>query len=178
MRCSCCLSPKWTESQPSVTLWNIWRTVSKLAHTPWQNSENRLYYKHGHLKNFKILKSQFYYFLKVLKKFFFKLFEFFRVRVFPKPVENLLLTLNSFKKMTLYSNFFSNAVNSVETKEKEVLITYSSNIAKEYVYNCEDVPSFTNNLCSVLISNELQQDGGSVGSFIHRSRRDEVLTEQ
>jgi len=178
VRCSCCLSPKCTESQPSVTLWNIWRTVSKLAHTPWQNSESRLYYKHGHLKNFKILKSQFYYFLKVLKKFFFKLFESFRVRVFPKPVENLLLTLNSFKKMTLYSNFFSNAVNSVETKEKEVLITYSSNIAKEYVYNCEDVPAFTNNLCSVLISNELQQDGGSVGSFIHRSRKEEVLTEQ
>ena len=178
MRCSCCLSPKWTESQVSVTLWNIWRTVSKLAHIPWQNSENQLYYKHGHLKNFKILKSHFYYFLKVLKKFFFKLFEYFRVRVFPKPVENVLLTLNSFKKMTLYSNFFSNAVNSVETKEKEVLITYSSNIAKEYVYNCEDVPAFTNNLCSVLISNELQQDGGSVGSFIHRSRREEVLTEQ
>ena len=100
------------------------------------------------------------------------------MRVFPKPVENALLTFNSFKKMTLYSNFFSSAINSVETKEKEVLITYSSNIAKEYVYNCEDVPAFTNNLCSVLISNELQQDGGSVGSFIHRSRKDQVLTEQ
>ena len=93
VRCACCLSPKCTESQPSVTLWNIWRTVSKLAHTPWQNSESRLYYKHGHLKNFKILKSQFYYFLKVLKKFFFKLFEYFRVRVFPKPVENVLFNI-------------------------------------------------------------------------------------
>ena len=80
--------------------------------------------------------------------------------------------------MTLYSNFFSNAVNSVETKEKEVLITYSSNIAKEYVYNCEDVPSFTNNLCSVLISNELQQDGGSVGRYVQQSRRDGVLTDK
>ena len=100
------------------------------------------------------------------------------MRVFPKPVENALLTLNSFKKMTLYSNFFSNAVNSVETKEKEVLITYSSNIAKEYVYNCENVPEFTNNLCSVLISNELQQDGGSVGAFVSQSRREGVLTDQ
>jgi len=54
----------------------------------------------------------------------------------------------------------------------------SDNISKEYAYNCEDVPTFTNNLCSVLISNELQQDGGSVGQFIHRSRKDEVLTEQ
>ena len=80
--------------------------------------------------------------------------------------------------MTLYSNFFSSAIESVETKENEVLITYSSNIGKEYAYNCEDVPTFTNNLCSVLISNELQQDGGSVGRFVSQSRRDSVLTDK
>ena len=80
--------------------------------------------------------------------------------------------------MTLYSNFFSSAIESVETKENSVFITYSSDLQKNYEYNCEDVPTFTNNLCSVLISNELQQDGGSVGSFIHRSRKDQVLTEQ
>ena len=80
--------------------------------------------------------------------------------------------------MTLYSNFFSNAVESVETKENQVLITYSSNIGKEYAYNCEDVPQFTNNLCSVLVSNELQLDDGSVGRFIQQSRRDSVLTDQ
>ena len=79
--------------------------------------------------------------------------------------------------MTLYSNFFSNAVESVETKENQVLITYSSNIGKEYAYNCEDVPAFTNNLCSVLISNELQQDGGSVGAFVSQSRKDNVLVD-
>tara|TARA_B100001079_G_scaffold46781_1_gene38053 strand:- start:437 stop:679 length:243 start_codon:yes stop_codon:yes gene_type:complete len=80
--------------------------------------------------------------------------------------------------MTLYSNFFSNAIESVETKENQVLITYSSNIGKEYAYNCEDVPAFTNKLCSVLVSNELQLDDGSVGRFIQQSRRDSVLTEQ
>ena len=80
--------------------------------------------------------------------------------------------------MTLYSNFFSNAIESVETKENQVLITYSSNIGKEYAYNCEDVPQFTNNLCSVLVSNELQLDDGSVGRFIQQSRRDSVLTDQ
>ena len=79
--------------------------------------------------------------------------------------------------MTLYSNFLSNAVESVETKENQVLITYSSNIGKEYAYNCEDVPTFTNNLCSVLISNELQQDGGSVGAFVSQSRKDNVLVD-
>ena len=80
--------------------------------------------------------------------------------------------------MTLYSNFFSNAIESVETKENSVFITYSSNLEKNYEYNCTDIPEFTNNLCSVLISNELQQDGGSVGSFIHRSRKDGVLIDQ
>ena len=80
--------------------------------------------------------------------------------------------------MTLYSNFFSNAVESVETKENQVLITYSSNIGKEYAYNCEDVPPFTNNLCSVLISNELQLDDGCVGRYIQQSRKDNVLVDQ
>ena len=80
--------------------------------------------------------------------------------------------------MTLYSNFNSSAINSVETKENEVLITYSSNIQKEYAYNCEDVPEFTNNLCSVLISNELTRPGGSVGQFVQQSRRDSVLTDK
>ena len=80
--------------------------------------------------------------------------------------------------MTLYSNFFSNAIESVETKENSVFITYSSNLEKNYVYNCENVPQFTNNLCSVLISNELQQDGGSVGAFVSQSRKEGVLTDQ
>ena len=80
--------------------------------------------------------------------------------------------------MTLYSNFSSNAVESVETKENSVFITYSSNLEKNYEYNCDNVPEFTNNLCSVLISNELQLDDGSVGAFIHRSRKDGVLVEQ
>ncbi len=79
--------------------------------------------------------------------------------------------------MTLYSNFFSSAVNSVETKPDQVLIRYSSNIEKEYVYNCENVAEFTNELCSVLTSNELLQDGGSVGKFIHKSRRNNILVE-
>ena len=56
--------------------------------------------------------------------------------------------------MTIYSNFFSNAVESVETRQNEVLITYSSNLEKNYAYNCADVPQFTNKLGSVLISNE------------------------
>ena len=79
--------------------------------------------------------------------------------------------------MTLYSNFFSNAVESVETKENSVFITYSSNLEKNYEYNCANVEEFTNNLCSVLISNELQRDGGSVGAFISQSRKDRVLVD-
>ena len=97
---------------------------------------------------------------------------------FHNPVENVTFSLYFTKKMTLYSNFFSSAVESVETKENSVFITYSSNLEKNYAYNCEDVPAFTNNLCSVLISNELQQDGGSVGRFVSQSRRDGVLTDK
>ena len=80
--------------------------------------------------------------------------------------------------MTIYSNFFSSAIESVETTKESVFITYSSNLEKNYEYNCTDVPAFTNNLCSVLISNELQRDGGSVGAFIQQSRRDAVLTDK
>ena len=79
--------------------------------------------------------------------------------------------------MTLYSNFFSSAINSVETKENQVFVTFNSNIDKNYEYNCENVAEFTNNLCSVLISNELQQDGGSVGKFISESRKSGILVD-
>ena len=80
--------------------------------------------------------------------------------------------------MTIYSNFFSSAIESVETTKESVFITYSSNLEKNYEYNCNDIPQFTNNLCSVLISNELQRDGGSGGAFIQQSRRDAVLTDK
>ncbi len=89
-----------------------------------------------------------------------------------------LKPLYYYKSMTLYSNFSSNAVESVETKENSVFITYSSNTEKKYEYNCTDVPEFTNNLCSVLISNELDQDGGSVGAFVSQSRKSSVLTDK
>ena len=79
--------------------------------------------------------------------------------------------------MTLYSNFFSSAINSVETKEKEVLITYSSNIAKEYVYNCENIADFSNTLCEVLTGVELNNEEASVGRFISNSRKSGVLTD-
>jgi hypothetical protein len=79
--------------------------------------------------------------------------------------------------MTLYSNFFSSAINSVETKNNQVFVTFSSNIDKNYEYNCENVAEFTNNLCSVLISNELDQDGGSVGQYISQARKSGVLVD-
>ena len=79
--------------------------------------------------------------------------------------------------MTLYSNFFSSAINSVETKNNQVFVTFNSNIAKNYEYNCENVAEFTNNLCSVLISNELDQDGGSVGQYISEARKSGVLVD-
>jgi len=54
--------------------------------------------------------------------------------------------------MTLYSNFTSNAIESVETKENAVFITYSSNLEKNYEYNCTNVPEFTNNYVLYLLT--------------------------
>ena len=89
-----------------------------------------------------------------------------------------LIATNPVKIEANYTDLDSTAIDSVRISENQVFITYSSNFEKEYAYNCEDVPQFTNNLCSVLISNELQQDGGSVGAFVSQSRKDGVLTEQ
>ena len=57
--------------------------------------------------------------------------------------------------MTFYSRFDSNAINSIETKDNQVFVTFNSNIAKEYVYNCENIADFANSLCEVLTGIEI-----------------------
>ena len=79
--------------------------------------------------------------------------------------------------MTFYSRFDSSAINSIETKENQVFVTYNSNIAKEYVYNCENIADFSNNLCEVLTGIELNNKEASLGRFISNSRKSGVLTD-
>ena len=79
--------------------------------------------------------------------------------------------------MTFYSRFDSSAINSIETKENQVFVTYNSNIAKEYVYNCENIADFSNNLCEVLTGVELNNKESSLGRFISNSRKSGVLTD-
>ncbi len=79
--------------------------------------------------------------------------------------------------MTFYSRFDSSAINSIETKENQVFVTYNSNIAKEYVYNCENIADFSDNLCEVLTGIELNNKEASLGRFISDSRKSGVLTD-
>jgi len=88
------------------------------------------------------------------------------------------LTFNYNTKMsTIYDQFTSSAVKSVETLENEVKIVYNSNINKEYTFNCEDVLEFTNKLCEVLTAHELLLSDGSVGRFVNNQIKSGVLVE-
>jgi len=79
--------------------------------------------------------------------------------------------------MTFYSKFDSNAINSIETKDNQVFVTFNSNIAKEYVYNCENIADFANSLCEVLTGIEINNSDASVGKFISNSRKSGVLSD-
>jgi hypothetical protein len=80
--------------------------------------------------------------------------------------------------MAIYSNFESTAVKSIETLPNTVKVVYNTNESKEYVFNCENVLDFANELCAVLVDHELGRSGGSVGRFLHRSISNSVLTPQ
>tara|TARA_B100000963_G_scaffold42661_1_gene31786 strand:+ start:3373 stop:3615 length:243 start_codon:yes stop_codon:yes gene_type:complete len=80
--------------------------------------------------------------------------------------------------MAIYSNFESTAVKSIETLPNTVKVVYNTNESKEYTFDCEDVLDFANELCSVLIDQELGRTGGSVGRFLSRSVKNSVLTPQ
>lgn len=80
--------------------------------------------------------------------------------------------------MAIYSNFESTAVKSIETLPNTVKVVYNTNESKEYAFDCENVLDFANELCSVLLDQELGRSGGSVGRFLHRSISDSVLTPQ
>ena len=77
----------------------------------------------------------------------------------------------------IYDKFTSSAIKSVETLENTVKIVYNSNIAKEYVFECQNVQLFVDKLCEVLTAHELLLEGGSVGRFVNNQIRSGVLIE-
>ena len=80
--------------------------------------------------------------------------------------------------MAIYSNFESTAVKSIETLPNTVKVVYNTNESKEYAFDCENVLDFANELCAVLVDQELGRSGGFVGRFLHRSISNSVLTPQ
>jgi len=57
------------------------------------------------------------------------------------------------------------------------LISYISNINKEYEFNCQNIQEFVNKLSETLIAHEELLEGGSVGKFINQSIKSGVLVE-
>ena len=76
----------------------------------------------------------------------------------------------------MYNNLISTAIKSINIVENTVIITYNSNIDKEYTFKCEDIHVFEDSLCKELISIELKT-GGSVGRFLHNQIKDGLIVE-
>ena len=77
----------------------------------------------------------------------------------------------------VYDNFNSTAINSVTIEENVVKVVYTSNLDKEYTFNCENVEEFEQNLCKELVDVELTNTKGSVGKFMYQQIKSGVLVE-
>jgi hypothetical protein len=68
----------------------------------------------------------------------------------------------------LFKNLQSSAVSSIEVLENTVKVVYNSKVDKEYMFNCENVDMFIENLSKELIDVELNNGNGSVGRFLNQ----------
>lgn len=76
----------------------------------------------------------------------------------------------------------SSAIESVEVDENVVKVVYTSNIDKEYSFNCENVDEFLDNFTEILVECELNKDNPqfekkSVGKFINQQIKQGVLVQ-
>ena len=76
----------------------------------------------------------------------------------------------------MYDNLISTAINTIHISDNSVIITYNSNINKEYTFNCDNTQVFEDTLCKELISVELKT-GGSVGKFLHNQIKEGLIVE-
>jgi len=76
----------------------------------------------------------------------------------------------------MYNNLISTAIKSINIVENTVIITYNSNIDKEYTFKCNNIQVFEDTLCKELISVELKT-GGSVGRFLHNQIKEGLIVE-
>lgn len=79
------------------------------------------------------------------------------------------------KTMKMYDNLISSAIKSINITENDVKVVYTSNLEKEYTFNCKDLDHFENSLCKELISIDLKT-GGSVGRFLHNQIKEGYIT--
>ena len=63
----------------------------------------------------------------------------------------------------------SSAINGIKVDETSVFVTYTSNIDKEYEFNCDKTEEFNDKLSNTLKNNE------SVGKFIHSSVKEGII---
>ena len=76
----------------------------------------------------------------------------------------------------MYNNLISTAIKSINIVENTVIITYNSNIDKEYTFKCNNIQVFEDTLCKELISVELKT-GGSIGRFLHNQIKEGLIVE-
>lgn len=76
----------------------------------------------------------------------------------------------------MYDNLISTAIKSINITDNSVIITYNSNIDKEYTFTCNNIQVFEDSLCKELISIELKT-GGSVGRFLHNQIKEGLIVE-
>ena len=74
----------------------------------------------------------------------------------------------------MYNNLISTAIKSINITDNSVIITYNSNIDKEYTFNCDNIQDFEDSLCKELISVELKT-AGSVGKFLHNQIKEGLI---
>jgi len=82
----------------------------------------------------------------------------------------------------LFDKLDSSAIESVEVDENVVKVVYTSNIDKEYSFNCENVEEFLDNFTEILVECELNKDNPqfekkSVGRFINQQIKEGVLVQ-
>ena len=80
--------------------------------------------------------------------------------------------------MAIYEAFTSTAIEKIETGSNDVKITYTSDLNKQYGFNCADVDQFRDDLSSVLVNLELNRNPASVGRFVHESINKGALVAQ
>ena len=77
--------------------------------------------------------------------------------------------------MPVYVAFTLTAIEKINCGIDDVKITYTSDLNKEYVFSCADIPQFSDDLSAILIDHTLQKNPTSVGRFVHQKINEKVL---